>query len=58
MNEALDVLKEIKGEIVKLRNDILMLRVAVETIEKTVKKIEQKSDQDLPLPSNLKNMLE
>lgn len=36
--EALEVLRAIKGEVVKLRNDILMLRVAVEHIEKEVKK--------------------
>lgn len=36
--EALEVLRAIKGEMVKLRNDILMLRVAVENIEKEVKK--------------------
>jgi len=60
MNEALDVLKDIKGEIIKLRNDVLMLRVAIESIESTVDKIERKSsDQELmPMPNgNLKNML-
>jgi hypothetical protein len=36
--EAIEVLKAIKGEIVKLRNDFLMLRVAVEAIEAEIKK--------------------
>jgi hypothetical protein len=36
--ESLEVLKSIRGEIVKLRNDLLMMRVALENIEKEVKK--------------------
>ena len=36
--ESLEVLKSIRGEIVKLRNDLLMMRVAVENIEKEMKK--------------------
>ena len=34
--EILEVLKAIRGELVMLRNDFLMLRVAVEQIEKQV----------------------
>ena len=46
--EILEVLKAIRGEIVMLRNDFLMLRVAVEQIEKEVKKPKE--------PQNLENM--
>lgn len=40
--EALSVLKAIKGELVMLRNDMLMMRLAVEAIEKEVKKPKDK----------------
>ena len=51
--ESLEVLKSIRGEIVKLRNDLLMMRVAVESIEKEMKKPKenQKTPQDIALDS-------
>ena len=49
----LEVMRGIRGEIVKLRNDMLMLRVAVESIEKEIKKPKenQQSPQDIALDS-------
>lgn len=51
--ESLEVLKSIRGEIVKLRNDLLMMRVAVESIEKEMKKPKenQQTPQDVALDS-------
>lgn len=51
--ESLEVLKSIRGEIVKLRNDLLIMRVAVENIEKEMKKPKenQKTTQDVALDS-------
>ena len=46
--EILEVLKAIRGELVMLRNDFLMLRVAVEQIETEVKKPKE--------PQNLNKM--
>lgn len=42
----LEVLKAIRGEIVKLRNDMLMMRLAVEAIEKEVKKPKERAPQE------------
>ena len=44
--EILEVLKAIRGEIVMLRNDFLMLRVAVEQIETEVKKPKEPQNLD------------
>ena len=44
--EILEVLKAIRGEIVMLRNDFLMLRVAVEQIETEVKKHKEPQNLD------------
>jgi hypothetical protein len=43
--EALAVLKAIRGELVMLRNEFLMLRLAVEAIEKEVKKPKEQPQQ-------------
>ena len=47
--EALAVLKAIKGELVMLRNDFIMLRLAVESIEKEIKKPKEQPQQPVSL---------
>lgn len=45
--EILEVLKSIRGELVMLRNEFIMLRVAVEAIEEEVKKPKVERPQEL-----------